>query len=318
MLPSTITLTEVGPREGFQYEGANRAVPITLADKLRLIEALTHTGLRRLQIVSFVHPKVVPHMADAEEICAQLPDAPVEYTGIYLNEPGLRRALATAKLKIVGELMMAASEAFAKRNQNRTIEQEIEAQKVLARTYRSQGIAVDTANIMAAFGCNYEGEVPLSKVMRLIETLQTIAAEEGNSQLRAVNLADTMAWANPEQIRRTVGEVRNRWPGLSLSLHLHDTRGLAVANVYAALLEGVAHFDAAVAGLGGCPFAGHSGAAGNVATEQVVFLCEQLGIETGVELDALLECGRLAERIVGHDLPSRLLKMKQGGRLGSQ
>ncbi len=132
-------------------------------------------------------------------------------------------------------------------------------------------------------------------------------AEEVGSTLKTVSLADTMGWADPELIHRVIGAVRNRWPDLRLSLHLHDTRGLAIANVYAALQDGIDLFDTAVGGLGGCPFAGHKGAAGNVCTEEVVFLCRQLGIETGVDLDRLVECARFAESIVGHSLPSTVM-----------
>jgi hydroxymethylglutaryl-CoA lyase len=159
---------------------------------------------------------------------------------------------------------------------------------------------------MGAFGCNYEGDVPLSRVTQLADRLHDIAAETGDS-LHTLSLADTMGWANPELIRRVVGAVRERWPDLRIAMHLHDTRGLGIANFYAALLEGVDLFDTAVAGLGGCPFAGHKGAAGNVCTEEVVFLCQELGIETGVDLDKLIECSRFAETIVAHPLPSKLL-----------
>jgi len=311
MLPQFVTLTEVGPREGFQYEGARRSDPIPLADKLRLIAALAGTGIRVLQIASFVNPKLVPQMADAELICKQVERTPnVAYTGIYLNESGLRRALATNALEIRGELMFSASERFALRNQKRSFAEEIVAQQRLATTYREHGIPVDTCNIMAAFGCNFEGTIPLDRVLGLIETATRIAADEGASSIRSVQLADTMGWANPEQIRRTVRAIRDRWSELTLSLHLHNTRGLAVANVYAGLLEGVDRFDSAIAGLGGCPFAGHSGAAGNVATEEVAFLCQELGIDTGLGLAALTEAARIAEEVVGHPLPSQLVHMR--------
>jgi len=311
MLPQFVTVTEVGPREGFQYEGARRDSPIALADKLRLINALAATGVPVLQIASFVSPTIVPQMADAELICQQIERGPnVAYTGIYLNEAGLRRALATQALDIRGELMLSASETFALRNQKRNFGQEIIAQKGLATIYREHGIPVDTCNIMAAFGCNFDGAIPLERILGLIESATQIAAEEGGGALRCVQLADTMGWANPEQIRRTVRAIRERWNDLAISLHLHNTRGLAVANVYAGLLEGVDRFDTAIAGLGGCPFAGHSGAAGNVATEEVAFLCQELGIDTGLDLVALTEAARIAEDVVGHPLPSQLVQMR--------
>lgn len=306
-LPSKITLVEVGPREGFQFEGIGQPDRISTADKIRLIDMLGETGLSTLQIVSFVSPKQVPQMADAEAICAGLTRRPgVAYNGIYLNDAGLQRAIAAGVLDIKGKITLAMSETFALRNQKRTLAQDFEMQRKMAALYRAHGIAVDYGASMAAFGCNFEGKVAVETVLGFVQRLHDIAAEVGDT-LKTVNLADTMGWADPELVRRTVGAVRHRWPALRIALHLHDTRGLAIANVYAALLEGVDLFDTAIGGLGGCPFAGHKGAAGNVCTEEVVFLCRQLGIETGVDLERLVEAGRFAERIVGHSLPSKLL-----------
>jgi hydroxymethylglutaryl-CoA lyase len=306
-LPKKVALVEVGPREGFQFEGIGAPDRIATADKVRLVEMLSQTGLRTIQMASFVHPRQVPQMADAEQICAAVQQRPgVDYTGIYLNDVGLRRAIATDNLRITGLVILTASETFALRNQKRTLEQDYEMQRKMAALHAKSGYPVEEGWMMAAFGCNYEGAVPLARVMALVDSMHRLA-EEAGSRLRTVNLADTMGWADPEQIRRTVASVRDRWPDLRIGLHLHDTRGLAIANVFAALLEGVELFDTAVGGLGGCPFAGHKGAAGNVCSEEVVFLCEQLGIETGVDLVRLIECGRFAERIVGHALPSKLL-----------
>lgn len=306
-LPRSVSLLEVGPREGFQFEGIGNPEKLRLEDKVRLIEMLSRVGLKSLQIVSFVNPRQVPQMADAEEVCRRLSRVPgVSYSGIYLNDTGLKRALAVGNLKITGKVTLTASETFALKNQKRTLAQDFEMQRKMAALFRDHGYAVETGSIMAAFGCNYEGDVPLTRLLDLAARLRDIAAEVG-STLRTITLADTMGWANPEQIRRSVVAIRERWPDLSINLHLHDTRGLGIANVYAALLEGVDRFDTAVAGLGGCPFAGHRGAAGNVCSEEVVFLCRELGIETGVDLAALIECARFAETIVGHPLPSSLL-----------
>ena len=306
-LPHRVALVEVGPREGFQYEGIGDPGRIATADKIRLIDMLGQTGLSCLQIVSFVSPKQVPQMADAEAICAGITRRPgIAYNGIYLNDTGLKRALAAGVLDIRGKITLAMSETFALRNQKRSLAQDYEMQRRLAAIYAAEGITVDYGALMAAFGCNDEGLMPPARVVEFVEKLQAIAAETG-SQLATLNLADTMGWADPELVRRVVGAVRGRWPDLRIALHLHDTRGLAIANVHAALLEGVELFDTAVGGLGGCPFAGNTGAAGNVCSEEVVFLCRQLGIETGVDLDALVECARFAERMVGHPLPSKLL-----------
>jgi hydroxymethylglutaryl-CoA lyase len=302
-----VSIVEVGPREGFQYEGMGDPGRISTEHKLELLNALARTGLRTIQAVSFVSPRIVPQMADAETICEGLPAIDcVQFTGIYLNDAGLERALAAPNLTILPELLLSASEAFALRNQRRDFAQEIAMQVKMAEAYRARGLKIHTANIMAAFGCNMEGEIPLDRVLGKIRALIDIAHEAGG-EIATVNLADTMGWANPHLIRRTVAAIRREFPGLRISLHLHDTRGLAVANVYAALEEGVDRFETGVGGLGGCPFAGNAGAAGNVATEEVLFLCRELGIETGIDLEAVVECARLAERMVGHKLPSALL-----------
>jgi len=306
-LPSKITLAEVGPREGFQFEGIGQPDKISTADKIRLIDMLAETGLTTLQIVSFVSPKQVPQMADAEAICAGLTRRPgVAYNGIYLNDAGLKRAIAAGVLDIRGKITLAMSETFALRNQRRTLAEDFQMQRKIAALYQAHGIAVDYGASMAAFGCNFEGPIAIPRVLHFVQQLHDIAAEQG-SRLATLNLADTMGWADPELVRRLVASVRARWPELRIALHLHDTRGLAIANVYAALLEGVDLFDTAIGGLGGCPFAGHKGAAGNVCTEEVVFLCRQLGIETGIDLEKLVEAARFAEQIVGHPLPSKLL-----------
>ncbi len=306
-LPSKITLVEVGPREGFQFEGIGQPDRISTADKIRLIDMLAATGLTTLQIVSFVSPKQVPQMADAEAICAGLTRrSGVAYNGIYLNDAGLKRAIAAGVLDIRGKITLAMSETFALRNQRRTLAEDFQMQRKIAALCNANGIAVDYGASMAAFGCNFEGPIAVPRVLQFVQQLHDIAAEQGH-RLATLNLADTMGWADPELVRRLLASVRARWPDLRIALHLHDTRGLAIANVYAALLEGVDLFDTAIGGLGGCPFAGHKGAAGNVCTEEVVFLCRQLGIETGIDLEKLVEAARFAEHIVGHPLPSKLL-----------
>jgi hydroxymethylglutaryl-CoA lyase len=306
-LPSRVTLVECGPREGFQFEGIGQPDKISTADKIRLVEALAETGMRTIQFASFVSPRQVPQMADSEAVCAGITKRPgVDYTGIYLNDVGLKRAIATGKLTITGRVYLTASEAFSLRNQKRNLAEDLAMQRKMAALFRDNGYPVEHGGLMAAFGCNYEGEIPRDRVVEMTASLHEIAAEAGGG-LKRLSLSDTMGWANPELIRRTVGAVRERWPDLRISLHLHDTRGLGIANVYAGLLEGVDHFDTGLGGLGGCPFAGHKAAAGNVCSEEVVFLCRELGIETGVDLDRLIACARLAETIVGHALPSKLL-----------
>jgi hydroxymethylglutaryl-CoA lyase len=309
----SVEINEVGPREGFQFEGIGMPEKISTDDKTRLITALSTTGLRRIEVASFVSPRAVPQMADAEVVLGSLEDVPgVEYTGIFLNERGFRRALEAPHLSVEGRILLTASETFLRRNQNRSHEEDIEAQRELVRAYLDAGLPADTAGLMAAFGCNYEGDIPLARVLECVGQLVGIAADAGVT-LRRLYLADTMGWADPVSVQRVVRAVRESWPDLELALHIHDTRGMGMASVYAALEVGVRVFDTSVAGLGGCPFAGV--AAGNVPTEDLVFLCQRLGIETGVDLDRLLECAVLAEEIVGHPLPSRMLAVaRSGGR----
>ena len=308
-LPAAVHITEEGPREGFQIEKG----PIPTARKIELIDALAQTGLDRIQIVSFVNPKNVPGMADAEEVVRGITPKPdVAYTALWLNEKGFERALKLSdRLTNTGTIQLCASEKFSIRNQNRTAAQQLAGQHAIVEMYKAAGIAVERGSIMAAFGCNFEGDIPVARVVALTQQILDVAAEHGVT-LKYITLADTMAWATPLAVKRTVGALRERWPDLDVALHLHDTRGLAIADAYAGLEMGVTRFDAAVAGLGGCPFAGHAGAAGNVCTEDLVFLCEEMGINTGIDLDALIACAKLAEDIVGHPLPGAVMK---GGTL---
>ncbi|MFI5023320.1 MAG: hydroxymethylglutaryl-CoA lyase [Alphaproteobacteria bacterium] len=307
-LPKTVRINEEGPREGFQIEKG----PISTARKVELIDALSETGLKQIQVVSFVSPKAVPQMADAEEVVAGFKRKPgVRYTALWLNEKGLVRALATKRLDIEGSLSLTASEKFLKRNQNRTLAENVQAQHSIVGMYKEHGVPVERGSIMAAFGCNFEGDIPVATLLEIIQEMLEIA-EQHQIKIKTISLADTMAWATPASIKRVVGAVRERFPDLRINLHLHDTRGMGIANAYAGLEMGVASFDAAVAGLGGCPFAAHAGAAGNVCTEDLVFMCDEMGIETGVDLEKLIETARLAEDIVGHPLPGSVMK---GGSL---
>ena len=307
-LPASVRISEEGPREGFQFEKG--AIPT--ARKIALIDALSQTGLDHIQIVSFVNPKNVPGMADADEVVDRIAAQPgVAYTALWLNEKGFERALKHERLTNTGTIQLCTSEKFLKRNQNRTAEQQLAGQHAIVEMYKANGIPVERGSIMAAFGCNFEGDIPVAKVVSLVGQILDVAKEHGVT-LTFVTLADTMAWATPLAIKRVVGALRERWPDLDIALHLHDTRGMAIANAFAGLEMGVTRFDSSVAGLGGCPFAGHSGAAGNVCTEDLVFLCHEMGIETGIDLEAMIECARLAEDVVGHPLPGSVMR---GGTL---
>jgi isopropylmalate/homocitrate/citramalate synthase len=291
-------------REGFQIEPG----PIPTADKIRLIEALAETGLDHIQVCSFVSPKIVPGWADAEDTVAGFAAKPgVRYTALWFNESGLNRALAFRdKLAISGSISLTASEGFTKKNLNRTHEENLAAMRKQTALHLSHGVPVRRIGVMAAFGCNYQGDISPAQVVSTIEDGLAIAAEAG-TEITDVSLADTMGWAMPARIERVIGEVRSRWSDKRITLHLHDTRGLAIANAHAALKMGIDRFDTTVGGLGGCPFAGQKGAAGNICSEELVLLCHEMGIETGVDLDALIEVGRMAEAIVGHTLPSELI-----------
>ncbi|HWL83745.1 MAG TPA: hydroxymethylglutaryl-CoA lyase [Roseomonas sp.] len=310
-LPRRIEIREEGPREGFQFEKGE----ISTAHKLELIHALAETGLKRIQTVSFVDPRRVPGMADAEAVCAGLKPPPgVAFGALWLNAKGFLRALVAPNLTLDGSVSVSASEVFGKRNQNRDREQDLAAAAALMALYAEHRIPFARATIMAAFGCNFQGEVPVDAVLDRIEAILSLAGGAGLER-PVISLADTMAWATPLTIRRVVGAVCDKWPDLEISLHLHDTRGMAMVNAWEGLRMGVARFDAAIAGLGGCPFAKHAGAAGNLCTEDLALLCAECGVETGLDLDRLIEAGRLAEDVVGHSLPGRV---KQGGRLAAR
>jgi isopropylmalate/homocitrate/citramalate synthase len=304
-LPKHVDIHEEGPREGFQIEPG----PIPAPDKLELIHALAECGLHHIQVCSFVNPRLVPGWADAEAVCEQLQTKPgVDYTALWFNENGLNRALAFAdKLVLSGSISLAASNAFTQKNLNRSHAENLAAMRKQTEVHLKHNIAVTRVGVMAAFGCNYQGDISAEQVVATVADGMAIAAEHGCT-IEKISLADTMGWATPIRIERGVAAVRERWPGIAIGLHLHDTRGLAVANAHAGLRLGVTQFDTTVGGLGGCPFAGQKGAAGNICTEELVLLCEEMGISTGVDLDRLIEVGRMAERIVGHMLPSELIR----------
>lgn len=310
-LPARIAIHEEGPREGFQIEPG----PIPARDKIALIDALSATGVGAIQVCSFVSPKIVPGWADAAEVAAGFePRDRVTYTALWFNETGLRRALAfEQRLQLRGSISLSASEPFSQRNLNRDRDANLEAMRRQTRAHLDAGVAVTRISLMAAFGCNFAGDISPAQVLASVADGLAIAADAGVT-ISDLSLADTMGWATPVRIERTVAAVRERWPDLRLNLHLHDTRGLGIANAHAGMRLGVTRYDTTVGGLGGCPFAAHAGAPGNIATEELVLLAEEMGVATGIDLDALIEAGHLAERIVGHRLPSAALR---GGSLAS-
>ncbi len=308
-LPKKIMICEEGPREGFQIE----KVPVATDKKIKLIDALSETGLKHIQIISFVNPKRVPGWADADEVTKGFKKyADIDYSPLWLNPKGFERALQyKKKLTLNGKVAIGASEKFLIRNQNTDLEQNLQRQRDSARMYNDNGVPIKSVGVNSAFGCNYQGEIPVSRILEAVAQGFAIAEEFGEKP-HQVRLSDTMAWATPDRIKRAVGAVRERYPDKQIHLHLHDTRGMAIANAMAGLEMGVDSYDSAVAGLGGCPFAGHAGAAGNICTEDLVFLCAEMGIDTGIDLDQLIETAQLAERILGRSLPGSVM---HGGTL---
>jgi isopropylmalate/homocitrate/citramalate synthase len=304
-LPKRVNISEEGPREGFQIEKG----PIGTTDKIALIDALSECGLAQIQVASFVNAKHVPGWADAEAVVEGFRShKDIEYSSVWFNEPGLRRALKfKGKLALAGFVSLSASEPFAIRNLNRDRAGQINAMKSYLQVHRDAGVPISKIIVMAAFGCNFAGDIPTAAVVETINDALTIACD-ANVEINDVTLADSMGWATPKRVAQAVGTVRNRWPELRIALHLHDTRGQGIACAYEGLRLGVTSFDAAVGGLGGCPFAGQPGAPGNIATEELALLCEEMGISTGLDVQALIDVGRLAERIVGHSLPSAALR----------
>lgn len=304
-LPKYVEIHEEGPREGFQIEPG----PIPTAAKIRLIEALAETGLTHIQSCSFVNTRLVPGWADAEAVISGFKAKPgIDYTALWFNANGLERALAFKdKLHLYGSISLTASEGFTKKNLNRTHEENLAAMRKQTALHLEKGLPVTRIGVMAAFGCNYQGDISAAQVVKTVADGFAIAEEHPGVAIEVISLADTMGWAIPPRIERVIGEVRNRWPDKTIALHLHDTRGMAVANAHAAIKMGVAQFDSTVGGLGGCPFAGQKDAAGNICTEELVLLCQEMGIDTGVDLDRLIDVGRMAEEIVGHQLPSELI-----------
>ena len=304
-LPSHVEIHEEGPREGFQIEP--KTYP--LADRAALVDALAAAGLKQIQVASFVSPKRVPQMADADQLFTAIRKRPgTRYTALWLNQAGFDRARAVPQVDLAGGLYFYASDAFSRQNNGRGAAAFADEQRQWVQRYREAALPIESAYLMTAFGCNLEGEISEARLAEVLRGIAALLRDEGVT-LPKLYLADTVGWANPLSIRRRVELVRTLLPGVRVGLHLHDTRGLGIANAFAALEMSVDLFDASVAGLGGCPFCGHAhgSAAGNVCTEDLVFLCHELGIPTGIDLEALLDAARLAERIIGRRLDGKLM-----------
>ncbi len=286
---TAIEIVEVGPRDGLQ----NESVLVSTADKLGLIQRAIDAGMRRIEVASFVNPTKVPQMADAEVVVAGLPDRPdVTFIGLVLNARGAERALAT-RIDELGAVCVA-SETFAQRNQGQTRDGSVEIAREIVGMARASGRSAQIT-IGASFGCPFEGEVDPDVVVAMAMR----AAEAGP---REIALADTIGVAVPAQVTRLVTRVREAIGPIPLRVHFHNTRGTGVANVWAAIEAGASTVDASLGGLGGCPFA--PGASGNVATEDVIYMLNWSGVETGVSLERLVAASGWLGAIMGKTLPS--------------
>ena len=304
-LPKQIEIHEEGPREGFQIEPPG----FSLAARAGLVESLAGTGLAQIQVASFVNPVRVPQMADAAELFARIRKVDgVRYTALWLNEKGFERARSVPQVDIDGALYFYTSDAFSRMNNGASAEEHNRKQADWIRRYQACGLRVDTAYVMTAFGCHFAGDIPEQQLARTLDLIRAVEAD-GGARLERLYLADTVGWANPLSVQRRVDLVRRAFPHVRVGMHLHDTRGVGMANALAALQCGVDLFDASVAGLGGCPFSGHAagGAAGNICTEDLVFMCHEMGIETGVDLERLIDAAKFAEQLIGRRLEGRLM-----------
>ncbi len=288
--PDAITIVEVGPRDGLQNEGT----PVSTADKIAFVDRLSAAGLHVIEVSAFVSPKWVPAMADAAEVFAGITRRPgTRYAALVPNLAGLERAHA-AGVREVG-IFAAASETFSRKNINQSIETSLETYRAVCARARELQIAV-RAYVSTAFGCPFERHVPPARVAEVADALIAMGAFE-------VAISDTIGIAHPGQVPEVVRAVTARVPLSKVALHFHDTRGTALANVLAALDLGITTFDASAGGLGGCPYA--PGATGNLATEDLTYMLNGLGIRTGVDLEKLLAASTFIEPKVGHSLPSR-------------
>ncbi|MBV1895196.1 MAG: hydroxymethylglutaryl-CoA lyase [Rhodobacteraceae bacterium] len=303
--PKFVEFREEGPREGFQIEKTIHPIE----QRAELIDLLGETGLKRIMVGSFVSPKYVPQMADTGELFTRIKRQPgVEYSTMWLNEKGFLNALAAQDAHINPMLLYYTSDAFCRRNNNCSMAEMAKRQKSWIALYRQHGYEVETVGITTAFGCNFQGEIPLSQVLDVVRGMMQLCEETG-TKVPTLSIADTMGWANPEAVKRMIDGLRNLLPETRIAMHFHDTRGLGIANLYAALQMGVDLFDSAIGGLGGCPFGGFGDtrAAGNIATEDSVFMCHEMGIETGLDLEKLIVAATKAEEIIGTPLMSRVL-----------
>ena len=293
-LPTTAELIEVGPRDGIQ----TRETFVPTAMKVETINQLVAAGVKRIQVTSFVHPKLVPQMADAEEVCAQLPEVEgVQYNGLVLNMRGLQRA-HKAGLKHV-DMGVPASETLSQKNANSSIEEGMARMEAMVVQAREWGMSV-RAGVQTAFGCVYEGDIPLERVADLSRRFLAMGIDE-------LSLADSSGMGNPRQIEQTLAVIRPLADQTPIVMHLHDTRGMGIANCYAALRSGVNQFDTSFGGLGGCPFI--KGAKGNIPTEDTLYMMNEMGIDAGIDIGRVSAVAKRYEAFFGEELPGKIYQL---------
>lgn len=294
-LPRKVTVVEVGPRDGLQ----NEKTPVDTADKVRFIDRLSETGLSHIEVTSFVNPAWIPPLADAVEVASAIHRQPgVTYSGLVPNLKGYERARA-ARMDAIA-LFMSASESHSKKNINKTISEALGVLGEVAAAAVADGVKV-RAYLSVVFGCPYEGKVEPEAVVTIVRELLAMGVYQ-------VSLGDTTGMGNPLQVKRILARLEGEFGLAPFALHFHDTRGTALANVLAGLEMGIATFDASAGGLGGCPYA--PGASGNLATDDLVYMLHEMGIETGIDLDKLVACSAMMQKILGKELPSRYLKSR--------
>jgi hydroxymethylglutaryl-CoA lyase len=294
MYTETIEMVEVAPRDGLQ----NEKTLIATADKIALIERAIAAGSRRIEVTSFVNPKAVPQMADAEAVCEGLPQRDdVTFIGLVMNARGATRALATGRIDQLGAVAVA-TDSFAMANQGQTSDGSVDAAKEIIALSQAAG-KTGQVTIGASFGCPFEGEVAQDRVVAMAVALAEAAPVE-------IGLADTIGVGNPAQVAALVAKVRAALPHIPVRVHFHNTRGTGLANVWAAIEAGAVTVDASIGGLGGCPFA--PGAAGNVSTEDVIYMLERAGVRTGLNLSALVSTNHWLGEIMQRTLPGMVAK----------
>ncbi len=294
-LPSSVRIREVGPRDGFQ----NEPETISSADKVRLIDMLSSTGLKRMEVTSFVRPDVIPQLADAAEVLAGVERRDgVSFSVLIPNPRGLERALEQRDRFDEISVFLSASETHNQRNVNRSIEESLSGLEQTLATAREAGLRCEGV-IATSFGCPYEGEVPVERVLEIAERLRTAGCEE-------VGFGDTTGMANPRQVHEFFAAAHDRLDGVELTAHFHNTRGQGLANVLAALEQGIDSFESSFGELGGCPVP--PGSTGNVSTEDVVSMLHEMGVETGIDLPRLIDASRTAQEVLGRPLGAHVLR----------